>query len=423
MPRRRLSIAALGAGTVGNILEWYDFGIYGYLAPVIGSLFFPSHNPVASLLGAYGGFAIGFLMRPIGGAVLGHVGDRVGRRAVLIASVVMMGGATTAVGLLPTYGEVGVWAPILLLLVRLFQGFSVGGEFTGSVSYLVETAPPKRRGLAGSFANVGSTSGYLLAAGFAALTVSLASPADLHDWAWRIPFIVGGVLAVLAFIVRRRLKDTGFQPKPDAADKGELPIQRAFKYDAKALTLAVMFTWGYGVADYLTLVFLPTFASKFGHVANGAALTVTTSAMAVAVGTIPIAGWVSDHWLRRRTLLLTSFALILVTAVGFFQLAQDGGTADLWVVEILFGVMLGVIMGAAPAMLAELFRSEYRLSGYSLTFNIGLGIGGGTAPLLATALIAVTNYGLSAAAYLMFGSLLSIGSLYFMFDKSRESLC
>ena len=140
----KLSVESLGAGMIGNVLEWYDFGLYGYLAPMIGEHFFPSHNPVASLIGAYGGFAIGFAVRPLGGAVLGHLGDRIGRQAVLVLSVVMMGLATTMIGFLPTYQEIGIWAPILLLLIRLFQGFSVGGEFTGSVSYLIETSPRLR---------------------------------------------------------------------------------------------------------------------------------------------------------------------------------------------------------------------------------------------------------------------------------------
>lgn len=423
LPRRtRLSFQSLSAGTVGNILEWYDFGLYGYLAPVIASLFFPSSNAVASLLGAYGGFAIGFMMRPIGGAVLGHLGDRVGRPAVLIASVVLMGCATTAVGLLPTYRQIGIWAPFLLLVVRMFQGFSVGGEFTGSVSYLVETAPSRRRGLAGSFANVGSTIGYLLAAGLAALTVTLAGHSHLYGWAWRVPFLAGGLLAVLAYLVRSRLTEAGYEPETAASADAEMPLRRAFRLDPRAMVLAVIFTWGYGVADYLTLVFLPTFASKFGTLSSSAALTINTVAEGVAVVSVVLAGWMSDRFVRRRRMLIIAFGLILVTAVTFFRLSQTGGVADFWLAQVLFGLMLGMIMGTAPAMLAELFRSEYRLSGYSLTFNIGLGIGGGTAPLIATGLIGLTGRELSSAVYLMLGAAMSIGALWLMQDRSREPL-
>lgn len=422
VPRRMLSYETIGAGTVGNILEWYDFGLYGYFAPVIGGLFFPSHGNIAPLLGAYGGFAIGFAMRPLGGAVLGHLGDRVGRQAVLVTSVVLMGCATTAVGLLPTYRDVGIWAPILLLAVRCFQGFSVGGEFTGSVSYLVETAPRRRRGFAGSFANVGSTLGYLLAAGLAALTETVAGHHLLYGWTWRLPFMLGGVLAVFAYFVRNRLSETGYDPGQAPQRDDTPPLKQAFDRSRRAMILAMIFTWGYGVADYLTLVFLPTFASKFGHVGNGATLRVNTVAEAIAIVFILFASWMTDRHVRRRTLLIGSFSLVFVVALVLFELAHVGGVGAFWIAQIGFGVLLGTILGTAPAMLAELFRSEYRLSGYSLSFNFGFGFGGGTAPLVATGLIGLTGFKLAAAGYLMVGAAMSIVALYFMRDRSREPL-
>jgi MFS transporter, MHS family, proline/betaine transporter len=418
-----LSVESLGAGTIGNVLEWYDFGLYGYLAPTIAEHFFPSSNAIASLIGAYAGFAIGFAVRPLGGAVLGHIGDRVGRQTVLIASVVLMGVATTAIGFLPTYAEIGIWAPILLLLIRLFQGFSVGGEFTGSVSYLIETAPRHRRGIAGSFANIGSTGGYLLAAGLAAGTVMLSARHPEYPWIWRLPFIGGGLLAVLAYWVRSRLTRTGYEPVPPAAgEQPELPLKQAFTDGPGAMILAMVFTWGYGVADYLTLVFLPTFASKFGGLDNGDALAVTTLAEAVAIIAIPIAGWVTDHAIRRRSMLIFCFALIFFTAIGFFELAGGSNLMEFAVAQFGFAIFLGMIMGTAPATLAELFPSHYRLSGYSLAFNVGLGFGGGTAPLIATALIDATGLNMAAAGYLMIGALMSIGALYMMQDRSREPL-
>ena len=408
---------------IGNVLEWYDFGLYGYLAPVIGALFFPSANPIASLIGAYGGFAIGFAVRPIGGAVLGHLGDRVGRQTVLIASVVLMGAATTAIGFLPTYAEIGIWAPILLLLIRLFQGFSVGGEFTGSVSYLIETAPRRRRGIAGSFANIGSTAGYLLAAGLATVTVMLLKTHPELTWIWRLPFIGGGVLAILAYWMRTRLTHSGYEPAPVGEDEQrELPLKQAFSEAPRAMILAVVFTWGYGVADYLTLVFLPTFASSFGSIDHGSALAINTAAEAVALIAIPLTGWLTDHAIRRRSMLMLSFALIFFTSVIFFELSSGSDMARFMVAQFGFAVFLGMIMGTAPAMLAELFPSRFRLSGYSLAFNIGLGFGGGTAPLIATALIDSTGYNMAAAGYLMLGALLSIGALYLMKDRSREPL-
>lgn len=418
-----LSAQSIGAGMIGNVLEWYDFGLYGYMAPIIGAQFFPSNDPIASLMGAYSGFAIGFAMRPIGGAVLGHLGDRIGRQSLLILSVVLMGTATTILGLLPSYAQIGIWAPILLLLVRLFQGFSVGGEFTGSVSYLVETSPRHRRGIAGSFANIGSTGGYLLAAGVAAIVVTLALNHPAQHWIWRLPFIGGGVLAVLAYLMRRRLVRTGYEPEPAAAGAPrELPLKEAFRLAPRTMILVMVFTWGYGVADYLALVFLPTFASKLGAVANGDALAINTAAELVAILAIPVTGWLTDHVIRRRAMLILSFALIFATALSFFRLAGDGNFAHFIVAQFGFAIFLGMIMGTAPAMLTELFPSRHRLSGYSLAFNVGIGFGGGTAPLIAAALIGATGLNLAAAAYLMVGALMSIGALALMTDSSREPL-
>ncbi len=420
---KQLSPQALLAGMIGNILEWYDFGLYGYLAPVIGSNFFPATSRIASLLGAYSVFAVGFAMRPLGAAVLGHIGDRIGRTTVLVTSVVLMGVATCAIGLLPTYRQIGLWAPALLVAVRIFQGFSVGGEFTGSVSYLVETSPRHRRGIAGSFANIGSTSGYLLAAAAATVTAVLAAHARWPIGPWRVPFLAGGLIAILAYWMRTRLRRSGYEPPPmTAAAARELPLQQAFTGAPRAMLLAVAFTWGYGVADYLTLVFLPTFASEFGHLASSRALAINTLGDALAVAVIPLAGWLTDRVLRRRTMLILAFALIGCAAVGLFALAGRGTLVAVASAQFGFAICLGVVMGSAPAMLAEQFPSQYRLSGYSVSFNLGLGFGGGTAPLIATALIGATQHKLAAAGYLTAAALLAIGALALMPDRSREPL-
>jgi MFS family permease len=214
---------------------------------------------IAALIGAYGLFAAGFAMRPIGGVVLGHLGDRLGRRFVLVYTVVLMGLATAAIAVLPSYEKIGVGAPLLLLILRLLQGFSVGGEFTGSVSYLVETAPQHRRGFAGSLANFGSTSGMLLAAAVAAATVTLTSPAQLESWAWRVPFLFGGAIAACGYFLRRRLRETGYRPLPARAND-PIPLKQAITLAPGAMICAVLFTSGYGIVNYLTMVFLPVYA-------------------------------------------------------------------------------------------------------------------------------------------------------------------
>lgn len=415
---RHLSAAALAAGGVGNLLEWYDFGLYGYFAPVLAHLFFPSHDALASLIGAYAGFAVGFAMRPIGGAVLGHIGDRLGRRFVLLLSVSLMGAGTTAIALLPTYAAAGIAAPLTLLAVRLFQGFSVGGEYTGSVAYLVETAPAKRRGFAGSMANVGSTAGVLLAAAVATATVSFASDAQLVSWAWRLPFAFGGVLAMGALLLRRKLRDID----APAARRRELPLRRALRHDGRLMAIAILFTSGYGAVNYLTMVFFPVYAGLFGAISEAHALQATTLAQALALAIVPLAGIANDSIIRRRTLLIVAFTAELVAALAAFLLARGGGIAGFAAAQISFGALLALVMGTDPAMVSEQFPAEYRVSAYSVAFNIGLGIAGGTAPAVATALIAATGSNLAPAYYLMVAAGAAITGAWLMKDRSRAPL-
>jgi MHS family proline/betaine transporter-like MFS transporter len=417
----RLSATALSAGAGGNLLEWYDFGVYGLLAPVLATDFFPAEDRIASLIGAYGLFAAGFAMRPIGGVVLGHLGDRLGRRFVLVYSIVLMGLATAAIAFVPSYDSIGVGAPLLLLVLRIVQGFSVGGEFTGSASYLVETAPQHRRGLAGSFANFGSTAGMLLAAAVAATTVSLASAEQLQSWAWRIPFLLGGIIAAGGYFLRRRLRESGYQP-PAARTDNPLPLKQALTQAPRAMVYAVLFTSGYGIVNYVTMVFLPVYASEFGGVTESLALQINTVAQAVALLLVPFAGWFTDRLVRRRTLLLAAFIAEGAVALGCFALAKAGGVAGYASAQVAFGILLALVMGAAPAMLVELFPSEYRMSGYSVSFNTGIGIAGGTAPVVATSLIGATGDLLAPAWFLMFGAALAAGAAFVMKDRSRDPL-
>lgn len=415
---RRLSATVLSAGAIGNILEWYDFGLYGLFAPLLAHLFFPAEDRIAALMSVYAGFAIGFVMRPIGGAVLGHFGDRIGRRFVLICSIVMMGITTTAIGLLPTYRSIGIGAPILLLLLRVLQGFSVGGEFTGSVAYLVESAPEQRRGLAGSFANIGSTTGILLAAVFATVTTTFVDAGTLQSFGWRIPFLLGGVIAALGFLLRRSLGSDSKAP----TTRPSLPLKQALTDAPRTMLWTSLFTSGYGVVNYLTMVFLPTYASTFGGISEPRVLQINTAAQALALVIVPLAGWLNDYAIRRRTLLILVFLAEFAVAWVCFCLARGGGTTGLWVAQMTFGVLFALVMGTEPAMLSEQFKSDYRLSGYSLCFNIGIGIAGGTAPIIATWLIGRTGNLSVPAFYLMLASAGAAVAAYMLADRSRMPL-
>lgn len=418
------------AAAIGNIVEWYDFGLYGLLAPALASHFFPSHDRIAALLGVYGGFAVGFAVRPLGAIVLGRVGDRQGRRFVLVLSVALMGASTIAIGLIPTYAAIGIWATVLLVVVRLFQGFSVGGEFVGSVTYLVESAPASRRGIAGSVANLGATVGMLMAAAAGELAESYTPRfAEM----WRVPFFFGGVLAFVAYLLRRHLP-------PEAADVETTPIAttheapkrsrnfvarwpalQAFREVPRTMIVALLFTCGYGVSNYVTMVFLPTFGREFASIPASSALRINTAGQTLALLVVPLAGWISDRWIRRRTLLSMAFLLQACLAWELFSLVTRSGVHGLWLAQLVLAGLLSIVMGTAPAMLSEQFGRGYRVSGHAFVLNVGIGIAGGTAPMVAIALIRATGNEMAPAAYLTGACVLSALAALLLQDHSRAT--
>ncbi|MEJ2644427.1 MAG: MFS transporter [Gammaproteobacteria bacterium] len=409
------------AGTIGNVMEWYDFALYGFFAPVIAQLFFPSHSKLLSLIATFGVFAAGFVMRPLGGVIFGYIGDRLGRATVLRISIVTMGTATLLLGLLPTAGRIGVWAAVLLVAVRLLQGLSVGGEFSGSVTYMVESSPLDRRGFAGSWANFGSLAGTLVGSGLAALVTTVLPVAQVLEWGWRVPFLLGGLFGAVAYLYVRKLGTTAHMDHHESQHDDDSPLHEALTRNLRETVLAVVFASGYGIVFYIPLVYLPTYASQVGAVGNNVALQINALGIALAMPMIPLSGWISDHLLRRRTLLLLAFLAMALGGWGLVALAGRG-VLDLGISQVLFALLIAVPLGAAPALLVELFPVADRLTSYSLAYNLGLGVAGGTAPMIATWLISATGYDTAPGAYLAFAALLSAFALFLMQDRSREPL-
>lgn len=409
------------AGTVGNVLEWYDFALYGFFAPVISQLFFPSDSRIASLIAAFGIFAVGFLMRPLGGIVFGFIGDRLDRASVLRISIVTMGSATFLLGALPSQGQVGIWAPVALVCVRLLQGLSVGGEFSGSVTYMVETSPPNRRGFSGSWANFGSLAGTLIGSGFAALITTFLPRATVASWGWRVPFLAGGLLAALAYLYVRRVGGTPQMDHHEEQHAEDSPLREALTRNRRETMLAIAFASGYGVFFYIPIVYLPTYASQISGIGSAAALQINALGIALTMPLIPLFGWLSDHLLRRRTLLLTGCLLNAACAWELIWFSQQSLTG-LIVAQLVFSGLVAVTLGTAPAMLVELFPVADRLTGYSLAYNLGLGVAGGTAPMIATWLIAITGRETAPGVYLGFAAAVSAAALWLMQDRSREPL-
>lgn len=412
------------AGLIGNVVEWYDFALYGYLAGVIAPVFFPGDNPTAGLIATYGIFAAGFLMRPLGAAVFGWFGDRYGRARTMQISVTMMAMPTLLLGLLPTYAQIGLGAPVLLVGVRLMQGLSVGGEFSSSVTYMVETAPEGKRGLTGSWANVGSMTGSLLGVGAATLVTTLFDAQAVQDWAWRLPFLAGAVLGGTAILLRRNLHSSERFRAQQVQRGATSPLVEAFTTNRRETLLALGFAASYVTGYYLVFVYLPEWLSGQGLMARKDALAINTGMTFVVLLLMPISAIVGDRWMARRTwVALSLFGLALVSIpLGLWITSTSGSWASIVTTHVVTFALLSVPLGSAPALFVEMFPARDRLSGYSVAFNVGAGIFGGMTPMIATALIASTGRVLAPSIYLMVAGVVAVILLAMMPDRSRAPL-
>ncbi|MEM8661769.1 MAG: MFS transporter, partial [Pseudomonadota bacterium] len=410
----------VAAGMIGNLIEWYDFALFGYMATIISQLFFPSDDTTTSLIATYGAFAGGFVMRPVGAVFFGHIGDTIGRKSVMVLSVTLMVIPTILLGLLPTYETWGIWAPICLVVIRMIQGFSVGGEFSGSVTYLVEASRQDRRGLAGSWANCGGGTGFFLGASTPAVLMWLLGEAAVEDYGWRIPFLIGGVIGIIGLFLRRRLPELGLETNKN--EKRHIPLAQVCKEEPQVAIWMLFFTVFYGAAYYIPTVYLPTWQSIYSQLTLETALFIMTLAMVLQTILIPIVGYLTDTVINRRWLVISGFALLGILAYPFFQLAEGG---EIWGVSLVYVaacVLIAFMLGTVPTTLVEAFDRGHRLTGYSVCFNIGIAIGGGTAPLLCAALIKYFDFNLAPAIYLSATSLLAAGSLFLIKDRSKETL-
>jgi MHS family proline/betaine transporter-like MFS transporter len=412
------------AGFIGNVVEWYDFAVYGYLAGIIAPVFFPASDPVAGLIATYGIFAAGFIMRPFGAAVFGWFGDRYGRARTMQISVAMMALPTLLLGLLPGYASAGVLAPLLLVLVRILQGLSVGGEFSSSATYLVETAPAGQRGLTGSWANVGSMTGSLLGVGGAALVTNVFDAQTLQDWAWRLPFLGGALLGTSAIVIRRNLHDSERFRAHHEGREDTSPLLEAFTTNRRETLLALAFAASYGTCYYIAFVYLPEWLSAQGLMSRGTALAINTAMMLIVVPAMPVTAVVGDRYLPRRAWIALAMLLLGLAAwpVHEWMLVSDGSLLSVVAAHFVCFVLLAVPLGSGPALFVELFPERDRLSGYSVAFNLGLGVFGGTTPMIAASLIAATGEPTAPAIYLTVTALIAVLALFLMPDRSRAPL-
>jgi MHS family proline/betaine transporter-like MFS transporter len=412
---------AIGASVIGNALEWFDFTVYAFLAAIIGKHFFPSTDDSVVLLSTFAVFGVGFVARPLGGILIGIFGDRFGRKPALLLTIGMMAVGTGLIGILPTYASIGIAAPILLVIARLIQGFSAGGEWGGSASFLVEWAPRNRRGFYASFHPASIFLGQLCGLGTTALLTSSLGSVAMADWGWRIPFLLGALLGPIGLILRRTIDETpAFRravAKPD-------PVPSKLDRPAWIVLIhAFCFVAVQSVVVYTFFSYFPTFMQKYLNLTADQALWSTTIANAVVMVTCLGAGALSDKIGRKPLMLVHCVAFLVLTYPLMAMLLANGATfSTIVITQAFLGFLTGLFLGSFPAALVEFFPTRKRLTGLGTAYNLASMVFGGFAPFIATWLITKTDSPIAVSFYTIFAATLSLVAVWRMRETAHEEL-
>ncbi|EKE10288.1 MAG: hypothetical protein ACD_16C00056G0007 [uncultured bacterium] len=406
---------------IGNALEWYDFALYGYFATTIGKLFFPQFSTFASLMATFGIFAAGFIMRPLGGVLFGHIGDKIGRKDALLLSIYLMAIPTALIGLLPTYVQIGWFAPLFLTFIRLAQGLSMGGEFTGSMIFVVEHAKTNNRGQYGSWVVFSVLIGVLIGSAVATSTCYFLSEEQLINWGWRIPFLVSIIGGFIGSVMRRTVDEPQQFKEAKARHKEHsTPIVELFKSHYKMIFYVITIELTLSIGFYLIVTFINSFLTSLLNFSKVASLMLTTTGMIGMGVAILLSGWLSDK-VGRKAVLIPSALAFTFFAYPLFM-ALEGGFTSALLAQVSLAFILGSFFAPIPATLVELFPLTVRYSGLSISHSLSMAIFGGSAPLIATYLIKITENNASPALYLGGASFIGAITLSFMKDRFKEAL-
>lgn len=413
----------VAASFIGNFVEWFDYAAYGYLAVTIAAVFFPSEDRQLALMMTFGVFAISFLVRPLGGFIWGHLGDKIGRREALSWSILLMTGATACIALLPGYASIGFGAPLLLLGLRLIQGFSAAGEYAGASAFLVEYAPANRRGLYAAVVPASTATGLLLGSLMAAVLTGVLEPAQMESWGWRIPFLLAAPMGLIGRYIRTKLEDSPafLEASEDSQTQEASPVRDLFRNYWRQLLQAAGAVLLNAVGFYVILSYMPTYLSEELGLDATRSYLATTVALATYIGFIFLTGMLSDKYGRKRVLMSASIVFVLFT-VPAFMLLDTGNFLVIILVQILLGGMLTLNDGTLPSFLAEMFPTKVRYSGFAVSFNLSNALFGGTAPFVATLLIATSGNLLAPGWYLMGAAVISLIAVACSVETSRKPL-
>jgi MFS family permease len=414
--RRRI----LMAGTIGTAIEWYDFFIYGLIAPLVfDQLFFPKFDQLTATIAVFATFAVGFLARPLGGLVFGHFGDRLGRKSVLLCTLLLMGLATMSIGLLPTYGSAGVVATVALVALRFIQGFALGGESTAAILMAIETAPGNRRGFSAAVIQAAGPIGVVLAS-FAALTISRLPQADLLSWGWRVPFLISAVLVVLGVYLRLRIEESATFRQ--ARQVEAVPAVEALRGHWRSILIVLFAEMAQTSYFYLTAIFTISFATRQLGVAKDVMTQAVLFANLVGLVAMPLIGAWSDR-IGRKRLFLAGVVLAAISIFAFYDMVATRET--LWVtaaVIVAAGIIHPLMFSTEGSYFPELFPTRIRFTGVSIGKQFGTVLGGGIAPLVATSLFAQTGTTFAISGYYLALALAAIVALGFARETGKSKL-
>jgi MHS family proline/betaine transporter-like MFS transporter len=423
---------AVGAAAVGNITEWYDFGVYGYLATTIQKVFFTDLPPATGQIATFGVFAVSFLIRPFGGLIFGPLGDRIGRKRVLSLTVILMALGTLLLGIIPSYGAIGIAAPMLVLLARLLQGISTGGEYGNAMTFIAEYAPDRRRGFFGSWLEFGTLTGYAFGATIATVLSAVLTEQQLLTWGWRIPFLIALPLGAVGLYLRQRLEESpafaqlqsSEERKPVQSLGSELRAVFTEYWPAMLLCAGLVLTWN--VTNYMLTSYMPTYLTE-ALPAHGAGVGTTSSeilqivVLVVLMVVITFVGRLSDK-VGRRPVVMAGCAGLVVLSLPSVLLVRAGGDVATFFGLLLMGLVLVLFSAVLPSTLPALFPTHIRAGGLSIAFNISVSLFGGTTATVMSALVSGTGDLNWPAYYLIIAGVIGAVCTFFMRETARRSL-